>query len=91
MVTSFWNLCDFLAFAPPLLELALRSHLPAVSLLAGIDLRWFKLLRCLVLGVAGSGGWRVGGKSWGRAVCTSEPSRHASYCPQKSGLSGGAK
>ena len=45
MVTSFWNLCDLLAFAPPLLELALRAHLPAASLLARLDLRWFKMLR----------------------------------------------
>ncbi|GAB4817363.1 hypothetical protein N2152v2_004409 [Parachlorella kessleri] len=46
MVTSFWSLCDLLAFAPPLLELALRSYLPAFSL-AGVDLRWFKLLRSM--------------------------------------------
>lgn len=48
MVTSFWNLCDLLAFAPPLLELALNRFLPGSLSLVRVDLRWFKMLRCVM-------------------------------------------
>ncbi|KAL4448241.1 hypothetical protein ABPG75_005460 [Micractinium tetrahymenae] len=48
MLTSFWNLCDLLSFAPPLLELLLRSTGLWTSFsLGGIDLRWTKILRSM--------------------------------------------
>ena len=51
MVGSFWNICDLLAFAPPLLEATLRQFTPFT--LGHIDLRWFKILRRW-------GGWQPG-------------------------------
>ncbi|EFN56237.1 hypothetical protein CHLNCDRAFT_51907 [Chlorella variabilis] len=47
MLASFWNVCDLLSFAPPLVDAALRATGTSVSLLAGIDLRWTKILRSM--------------------------------------------
>ncbi|KAL4423371.1 hypothetical protein ABPG77_004302 [Micractinium sp. CCAP 211/92] len=48
MLTSWWNVCDLLSFAPPLLELLLRSTGMWTSFsLGGIDLRWTKILRSM--------------------------------------------
>lgn len=46
---SPWNICDALAFLPPLLETMLvlcGSAAAPGSLLRGYDMRFFKLLRC---------------------------------------------
>ena len=46
MVVSFWNLLDFLAFFPPLLE-HLVAHSIRINFSMGhFDFRWFKILRC---------------------------------------------
>lgn len=45
MVTSLWNVLDFLAFFPPLLELCLFHGANVTFTLGGLDLRWFKILR----------------------------------------------
>jgi hypothetical protein len=46
MITSIWNICDLLSFAPPLLETLLRATGTSISL-GGIDLRWVKILRSM--------------------------------------------
>ena len=45
MVTSFWNVLDFLAFFPPLLELCLFHGANVSFTLGQFDFRWFKILR----------------------------------------------
>lgn len=45
MVTSLWNVLDFLAFFPPLLELALFHGANVPIRLGQFDFRWFKILR----------------------------------------------
>lgn len=49
MATSLWNVLDFLAVFPPLLELALTGGAaPPVAVRgSSLDLRWFKILRAL--------------------------------------------
>lgn len=47
MVTSFWNILDFLAFFPPLLEICLFHGANVAFTLGQFDLRWFKILRCV--------------------------------------------
>ena len=52
MVLSFWNLLDFFAFFPPLLE-HLVAHSIRINFSMGhFDFRWFKILRW-----AGAAGW----------------------------------
>ena len=48
MVTSFWNVCDLLAFLPPLIEAAcfVFSWTP-LAILGRVDLRILKLLRSM--------------------------------------------
>ena len=46
MVTSLWNILDFLAFFPPLLELVLFHGANVPIRLGQFDFRWFKILRC---------------------------------------------
>ncbi len=45
MVTSLWNVLDFLAIFPPLVELALLHGANVPFTLGRLDLRWFKILR----------------------------------------------
>jgi voltage-gated potassium channel Kch len=45
MIMSWRNICDLLAFAPPLIEAALFRFTGYT--LKGLDLRWFKILRSL--------------------------------------------
>ena len=50
MAFSLWNVLDFLAVFPPLLELALTGRAGGVAARvrgSPVDLRWFKLLRAL--------------------------------------------
>ena len=48
MVFSLWNVLDFLAVFPPLLELALTGGTSGVAVRGSrLDLRWFKILRAL--------------------------------------------
>lgn len=77
MVTSFWNICDVLAFLPPLLEVLLQRHTSTFSL-GLLDLRWTKILRAMRvmrLGLLGSelrslhlttqrGGWLSAGANY---------------------------
>ncbi len=45
MLCSVWNVLDFVAFFPPLLELALMYGANLPFRLGRFDLRWFKILR----------------------------------------------
>ena len=45
MATSLWNVLDFLAIFPPLVELALLHGANVPFTLGRLDLRWFKILR----------------------------------------------
>ena len=45
MLSSVWNVLDFVAFFPPLLELALMYGANLPFRLGRFDLRWFKILR----------------------------------------------
>lgn len=45
MLSSVWNILDFVAFFPPLLELALMYGANLPFRLGRFDLRWFKILR----------------------------------------------
>ncbi len=45
MVTSLWNVLDFLAIFPPLVELVLLHGANVPFTLGRLDLRWFKILR----------------------------------------------
>ncbi|KAK9826205.1 hypothetical protein WJX81_007538 [Elliptochloris bilobata] len=47
MVTSLWNVLDFLAIFPPLVELVLLHGANVPFTLGRLDLRWFKILRAL--------------------------------------------
>ncbi|EIE18822.1 hypothetical protein COCSUDRAFT_59753 [Coccomyxa subellipsoidea C-169] len=47
MLCSVWNVLDFAAFFPPLLELALMYGANLPFRLGRFDLRWFKILRAL--------------------------------------------
>ncbi|BDA48910.1 probable potassium channel subfamily T member 2 at N-terminal half [Coccomyxa sp. Obi] len=47
MLCSVWNVLDFVAFFPPLLELALMYGANLPFRLGRFDLRWFKILRAL--------------------------------------------
>lgn len=49
MLCSVWNVLDFAAFFPPLLELALMYGANLPFRLGRFDLRWFKILRCVRL------------------------------------------
>ena len=48
MVTSLWNVLDFLAIFPPLIELVLLHGANVPFTLGRLDLRWFKILRCVL-------------------------------------------
>lgn len=45
MVTSLWNVLDFLAIFPPVVELVLLHGANVPFTLGRLDLRWFKILR----------------------------------------------
>ena len=45
-LTTVWNVLDFMAFFPPLLETALLYGAKLSFSLGRFDLRWFKILRC---------------------------------------------
>ena len=45
-LTTVWNLLDFMAFFPPLMEMALLYGAKLSFSLGRFDLRWFKILRC---------------------------------------------
>ena len=45
MLASVWNVLDFLACFPPLVELIILHGTSLPFRLGRIDLRWFKLLR----------------------------------------------
>lgn len=45
MATSLWNVLDFLAIFPPLVELVLLHGANVPFTLGRLDLRWFKILR----------------------------------------------
>ena len=49
MVTSLWNVLDFLAIFPPLIELVLLHGANVPFTLGRLDLRWFKILRRVLL------------------------------------------
>ena len=46
-LTTIWNILDFMAFFPPLMELALLYGAKLPFSLGRFDLRWFKILRCM--------------------------------------------
>ena len=46
-LTTIWNVLDFMAFFPPLMELALLYGAKLPFSLRRFDLRWFKILRCV--------------------------------------------
>ena len=48
MVTSQWNVLDVLASFPPLVELVLLHGANVPFTLGRLDLRWFKILRCVL-------------------------------------------
>ena len=45
MVFSFWNMLDFFAFFPPLLELWVAHSISINFSMGHFDFRWFKILR----------------------------------------------
>jgi hypothetical protein len=45
MLASVWNVLDFLAFFPPLMEVVLMHGANLPFRLGRFDLRWFKILR----------------------------------------------
>ena len=45
MLGTIWNLLDFMAFFPPLMEMALLYGAKLPFSLGRFDLRWFKILR----------------------------------------------
>lgn len=45
MLSSVWNILDFAAFFPPLMEVALMHGANMPFSLGRFDLRWFKILR----------------------------------------------
>ena len=45
MMTSLWNVLDFLAIFPPIVELVLLHGANVPFTLGRLDLRWFKILR----------------------------------------------
>lgn len=47
MLGTIWNLLDFMAFFPPLMEMALLYGAKLPFSLGRFDLRWFKILRFL--------------------------------------------